>query len=262
MATKFIKLTDGELNTLIKKCVNESLSDITLLNESSFNRILYWIRNYEIALITAFRGKKENILHDELTKKDNKEIGDYYSKTENRARNRELSASLLRMGYGVTKIYGVYIENFGSPNSRIADEDSFLVVNTNNDSNFYDNMFKLSEYYNQDCFCYKPKGEDVAYNIGTNGSDYPGYMQKDRNGKFVHGVKNEFMSRLKNRGFAFTDNDNLEPFQTSHHDRKKERENKKIEQALNEEIKTFDNYNILSKQTIANIGDKIIRQIL
>ena len=68
------------------------------------------------------------------------------------------------MGYGITKISGANIANFGNPNSGIADEDSFLVVNTKDDNHFYDNMFKLSEYYNQDCFCYKPKGEEVAYN--------------------------------------------------------------------------------------------------
>ena len=78
----------------------------------------------------------------------------------------------------------------------------------------------------------------------------------------MHGVINEFISRLKNRGFAFTDNDNLAPFHTSHNDRKKERINKQIGQALNEEINTFDDYNVLSKQTIANIGDPIIREII
>ena len=102
----------------------------------------------------------------------------------------------------------------------------------------------------------------MAYNIGTNGNDYLGYNQKDCNGKFVYGVINEFISRLKNRGFAFTDNDNLAPFHTSHNDREQVRINKKIEQAINEEIKTFDDYNVLSKQTIANIGDPIIREII
>lgn len=238
------------------------LSKKGILSESSFNRLLSWIKNYEIAFITAFRSIKENILHDDLTKEDSKKIGDVYSKSENRERNRELGASLLRMGYGITKISGANIANFGNPNSGIADEESFLVVNIKDDNHFYDNMFKLSEYYNQDCFCYKPKGEEVAYNIGTNGNDYLGYNQKDCNGKFVHGVINEFISRLKNRGFAFTDNDNLAPFHTSHNDRKKERINKKIEQAINEEIKTFDDYNVLSKQTIANIGDPIIREII
>ena len=29
-----------------------------------------------------------------------------------------------------------------------------------------------------------------------------------------------------------------------------------------EEINTFDDYNVLSKQTIANIGDPIIREII
>ena len=101
------------------------LSKKGILSESSFNRLLSWIKNYEIAFITAFRSIKENILHDDLTKEDSKKIGDVYSKSE----NRELGASLLRMGYGITKISGANIANFGNPNSGIADEESFLVVN-------------------------------------------------------------------------------------------------------------------------------------
>lgn len=257
-----MNLKKAELKEMIKETVKEVLSENQqVLTESSLNRIIYWIQNHEIALITAFRGKKENVLHDDLTKDDDKNIGDIYSKTENRARNRELSASLLRMGYGITKISGVYIENFGLPNSRIVDEDSFLVVNKNNDNNFYNNIFKLSEYYNQDCFCYKSKDENVAYNVGTNGCDYPGYGNKVRNGKFVYGVKNEFMSRIRNKGFAFTDKEKLETFQTTHNDRKIERMNKKMEQALNEEIKTFDDYETLTKQTIAHIGDTLINKL-
>lgn len=227
-----------------------------IMSERSFNN---WIKNYEVALITAFRSEKENI--SERTKNDNKKVGDTYTNAENRERNRELSASLLRMGYGITKISGVYIENFGMPNSRIADEESFLVVNKNDDQNFYDTIFKLSEYDNQDFFCYKPKGEEVAYNVGTNGCHYPGYGQKDCNGKFVHGVKTEFMNRLKKRGFAYIDNDSSESFYTSYTDSRKERINEKIKQALNAEINIFDDYNVFAKQTIAHIGDAIIHEI-
>lgn len=107
------------------------LSKKGILSESSFNRLLSWIKNYEIAFITAFRSIKENILHDDLTKEDSKKIGNVYSKSENRERNRELGASLLRMGYGITKISGANIANFGNPNSGIADEE----INTFDDYN-------------------------------------------------------------------------------------------------------------------------------
>ena len=222
-----------------------------------------WITNNEIALLTAFRGKKENIVNSDRVKNDGKQVGDIYTHKENRERNRELGAALLRLGYGITKISGVYVENFGQPNSRLSNEETFLVVNKNNDPDFYNNIFKLSEYYNQDCFCYKAKEDNVGYNIGTNGADYPGYDNKDRNGKFVVGVKNEFMSRLRNKGFAFTDNnpETLEPFETSHQDRKAERTAEKMEKSLNEEFDHFGKYSTLSKQSISNIGDNVVKTI-
>lgn len=232
-----------------------------LICEASFNRLLHWINNYEIAMITAFRGRKENILHPNLTKDDNKLEGERYNRRENKARNRELSATLLRLGYGVTKISGVYVENFGMPNSRLSEEESFLVVNRNDDVNFYKNIFKLSEYYNQDCFCYKAKGDNIGYNVGTNGAEYPGYGEESRNGKFVSGVKNEFMSRLKNNGFAFTDEENLDTFATSHMDRKRERNIRRLERGLNEQLDNFNNYSVGAKQSIHNISKIVIEKL-
>lgn len=232
-----------------------------MLYESSFNRLLSWINNYEIAMITAFRGRKENILHPNLTKNDDKLEGDRYNRRENKERNRELAATLLRLGYGITKISGVYVENFGMANSRLSEEESFLVVNKNDDEDFFDNIFKLSEYYNQDCFCYKAKGDNVGYNVGTNGADYPGYGEESRNGKFVAGVKNEFMSRLKNNGFAFTDEDDLDRFTTSHDERKRERNNRRLENGLNEQFETFNDYGMGAKQSIHNISKEVIKHL-
>lgn len=232
-----------------------------MLFESSINRIVYWVNNYEIALITAFRGRKENIIHPELVKDDGKDEGETYTKYENKQRNRELSATLLRLGYGITKVDGVYVENFGLPNSRLSNEESFLVVNKNNDPDFFDNIFKLSEYYNQDCFCYKAKDDSIGYNIGTNGADYPGYGEEVRNGKFVVGVKNEFMTRLNNKGFAFTDEENLDTFATSHMDRKRERNIRRLERGLNEQLDNFNNYSIGAKQSIHNISKIVIDKL-
>ena len=244
-----------------RKKIYKDMLNNNFIFESSINRIVHWVNNYEIALITAFRGRKENIVHPDLTKDDDKEIGESYSKKENKLRNRELSATLLRLGYGVTKVDGVYVENFGHPDSRICDEESFLVVNKNDDDDFFDNIFRLSEYYNQDCFCYKAKNDNVGYNVGTNGADYPGYGEEVRNGKFVVGVKNEFMTRLNNKGFAFTDEEDLDIFNTSHRDRKIERRNRRIESGINEELDLFENYSSMTKQTIANLAHSVISEI-
>ena len=79
----------------------------------------------------GYDSKEWTAIYDDLTKEDSKKIGDVYSKSENRERNRELGASLLRMGYGITKISGANIANFGNPNSGIADEE----INTFDDYN-------------------------------------------------------------------------------------------------------------------------------
>jgi hypothetical protein len=227
--------------------------------ESSINRITHWIENHEIALITAFRGKKENIENADAVKDDGKPMGYRYTHKENRERNRELGAALLGLGYGITKVGGVYVENFGMDNARLSDEETLLVVNKDGRDGFYDNIFRLSEYYDQDCFCYKPKDDNVGYNIGTNSSDYPGYGNRVRNGKFTVGVKNMFMTRLGNKGFAFTDAEDLGSFSTTHKTRKAERISKRTESAINEVFDYFSDYGLGGKQSIWNIANPIMK---
>ena len=70
------------------------------------------------------------------------------------------------------------------------------------------------------------------------------------------------MTRLNNKGFAFTDEEDLDIFNTSHRDRKIERRNRRIESGINEELKMFENYSSMTKQTIANLADSVIKRIL
>lgn len=233
------------------------------LNESTFRRIMDWINGSEIAIITAYRGKKENVVDSDRVRNDGKPEGYEYTRTEKRERNRELSATLIRLGYGVTKVHGVFVENYKKDNARLENEDSFMVINRNNDPDFYDVIFSLSEFYNQDCFCYKEKDSDAGYIVGTNKSDFPGYGNIVRNGKLITGVKNEFMTRLGNKGFAFTDipEEELEPFETSHADRKQERIAKRLTESINGEFDDFSKYGVMGKQCISSIADPVIRKI-
>lgn len=183
--------------------------------ESNINRLIKWINKHDIATVTAFRGTLKDITPN--TAQDVPE-GHVFTHKENRERNRNLCALLLRYGYGLTKISGVYPE--GNTNLP-KDEESFIVVNLNDDPNFYERIFKASEYFNQDSFLFKAKGgDDVGYLIGTNNCDWPGYGQKCRAGKFLSDVQNAFMSRLGNRGFAFSDEENLDQYSTTHQTRK------------------------------------------
>ena len=79
--------------------------------------------------------------------------GKKFTHEENRQKNKLMAAELIQLGYGVTKIKGVYPEGMTDESS----EESYLVVNRNNDENFLDNILRISEYYNQDSVYYKER---------------------------------------------------------------------------------------------------------
>lgn len=190
---------------ILKEALNEiKVTEFANICESSLNRLLSWIENNDIATITAFRSTLTNVT--DKTFMDDNEVGHEFSKQENRERNRGLKAKLLTLGYGVTNIHGSWIEGLGGGDSVEVAEESFFVVNLNNDESFFDNLFKLSEYFNQDSFLYKQKGDDTAYLVGTNNSDFPGYGKKVPTGTLTT-LPSKFMSRIKNAAFAFVDKD-------------------------------------------------------
>ena len=161
-----------------------------------------WISKYDIVTITAFRDKLKDITPKTFIPNEMEE-GDSFTLQQNRERNRLLKAKLLSLGYGVTNIHGSYIEGQGTE----VTEESFFVVNLKNDESFFDNCFKLSEYFNQDSFLYKSKNSDNAYLVGTNMCDFPSYNNKINAGTLTS-LPSKFMSRIKNAAFAFVDKDN------------------------------------------------------
>jgi len=172
-----------------------------ILSESTLNRIEKWVKSKDIAGVSAFRGRLTNYTKNTLM---DIEPETEYSKKENLKRNLVLKSALLKAGYGVTRISGSYLEK-GSIESQ---EESFIVVNLNNDPNFRDKIFKLSERFNQDSFLYKHKDSDDAFLVGTNYDDYVGYKNIKHAGTFYKNVTAQFMSRLGAQGFAFSNEDN------------------------------------------------------
>ena len=205
------------------------------LNEmSSITRLMQFMDEFEIACITANRNN--------------------LSKDENERRNRELSSSLLHRGYGITRINGNYIENFGTIDAIEVSENSYFVVNLSDDTEFFNVLFKASEYYDQDSFLYKPSGKDEeAYLIGTAHNAYPGYKVREPLGKLHINVESEFLSRIKKNSFSFTDEPSDKPSARplSFADRKEQRK-QKITDALN--LDTFKKHTLYGKQAIATIG--------
>lgn len=175
--------------------IDDVMNKTSLINESSLSRVWSHSEKFDIAIITAFRGK-----NSDCVKGDND--GHKFSFDENMQRNRELHAVLLDKGYLITKIKGSYIEHFNTPQAVEKSEKSFFVVNRNNDDQFFSTIIKLGKYFCQDSVLLKPLNED-AYLYGTNNNIFPGLDKKSDLGKFKGGNEAEFMSRVKNRPFYF-----------------------------------------------------------
>jgi len=173
----------------MKKILNEWNKFV--INENSLNRVRQHMLENETAFITAYRNDPEDYTkcRPNHSKNDN-----------NKSRNKELKAVLMERGYGVTSVMGSYVEGFGTKAAKEVREHSFFVVNLNDDPNFKEAIFKLSEFYCQDSFLYVPQGGKDALLIGTNDDDFPGYGVESNTGDFLGGREGQFMSRVGKRG--------------------------------------------------------------
>lgn len=111
----------------------------------SWHRAVSWFNTRDCAVLTAWRNGKGRKVNDN--------------------NNRVLQKKLRDLGYGVTKLTGWYAEE-GKDYER---ENSYLTVNLNDEEDFREKIFKLSEHYEQDSFLYKEAGNDKpAIYIYTN----------------------------------------------------------------------------------------------
>lgn len=251
----------------------EKQLEMTELQESSLNRVLSFMEQHDIACITAFRDEFLNAtkktLDDRPEGLKEKDKADgitnpaaftpyQYTTDEKRKRNRDLNAALLNLRYGVTKMHGNFIEDFGKINAKEVGEESFFVVNLNDDPDFYNNIFALSEYYNQDSFLYKPKGSNHAYQCGTNNAGWPGYGNRYDSGELHVNVDYQFLSRVGNKSFSFVEPGTKVNPQTRDYNfntRKQDRMRKEARDVFGFEI--FENYSYGGKMTINAIHQKI-----
>ena len=209
MAKSIIRLAESDIVKMVKEEIDKMQyqSDmVNMLFESSWSRVVRWMDDYDIAIITAFRGELKNIHNPQKTLiPDGMKEGDSFTLSQNREKNRQLKARLLAKDYGVTTVHGSYIEGIGEDSSKEVAEESFFVVNIKNNPQFFSDMFELSEYYNQDSFLYKPK-DGVAVLVGTNDADYPGYGEEYPQGDLTS-LPSKFMTRIKNACMAFVNKD-------------------------------------------------------
>ena len=175
------------------------------LNESSLSRLYRHMMNYETAIITAFR----NDPSDESKCADVSEVGaiegENTAHQTNKRRNRVLKATLLSLGYGVTRVDGSYIEDFDTPVAYEVAEESFFVVNLQDSLGFVDQISLLGEKFCQDAVLIVPRAAEGAYLFGTNNSEFPGHGQRIEAGDLSFGREKEFMTKVGNRPMAFTE---------------------------------------------------------
>ena len=170
-----------------------------VLNESSLSRLWTHMQDHQTAMITAFRDDPEN--GEDCVMAPQPAEGNSPGQ-KNKDRNRDLKATLLKFGYGVTAVQGTYIENYMKDNAVEVKEDSMFVVNLEDDPQFFINLEMLAQKFCQDSVLLVPQGGEGAYLKGTNNS-YPGLGKSEEVGSFTGGKEGEFMTRVKGRPVVF-----------------------------------------------------------
>ncbi|MCI5680656.1 MAG: hypothetical protein MR293_01595 [Bacteroidales bacterium] len=153
-----------------------------------------WVKSREIACISAYRGV---LMHTTPHTMGATQQTRFLTLAENATRQHDLYATLLYLGYGIL--------------SKGFEEgvNSTIVLNLQNDSRFYDNLFMLSEYYNQDAFIYKAPDEEAAYWVGTNNAPAPGYGKKVEVGYLYRKVDNELIRHVGNTVLNISDTEDV-----------------------------------------------------
>jgi hypothetical protein len=87
-----------------------------VLTESGLSRMWMHMQDHQTAMITAFRDDPDD---DEGCVMGPQPVEGEDALDKNKMRNRDLKATLLNFGYGVTAVEGTYIENYMKENAEI-----------------------------------------------------------------------------------------------------------------------------------------------
>lgn len=183
------------------------------LEESSLSRILSKMDKYDCGIITAFRTK--------------------FTYKENLERNKNLLASIYYYGFDATSVYGSYIENYKPKNKlntvrnknkinpnkkgpwnkskdkeeKEHSEESFFVVDKYNTGRLKYFLKSAGTIFMQDSIIFIPKKTRTAELIGTSPFEdvWPGRDEVIKFSKLELGKESEFMTKVKNRPFVFSE---------------------------------------------------------
>ena len=160
------------------------------LDQNKINQVHNWIVSKEIAIISATREVLKDVTPCTCEKVM---IGHAFSNAENRLRNEELSAVLLRSNFGIKRIAAASTEKL-QINNQLLKGECFLVVNVNDNPLFFNTIKKLGEYFNQDFVLLNPKESDTVYAYGTNYNAEPGFDKEVVVGELFNHIQVEILA--------------------------------------------------------------------
>jgi len=165
------------------------------LSESSLSRIWKQTKEHDSGTISAFRSAR----------KCNK--GERFTTADNKKNSKILKAKLMKAGYGVTRVDGTYIENYGSDNAIEVKEESYLVVDLKDTMQLKQDLMKFGEIFEQDSITFQ-KQTGNYYIISTNECPdaHPGKGKigvAKKLGTPIFGKDGEFHSKVNGRPFVF-----------------------------------------------------------
>ena len=166
------------------------------VNESSITRLMRHNEEHDCVCMTAYRSNRE---------KDDSGVHKRKARVSNQKANAALGAVLRRYGYNVTKVVGKYPEEDGQADVK---ENSWFVVNVNDDSDFVDVCADLAEADEQDSILVMPKGSFSSgkgcYLYGTNpNGSWPKYHEKKMTDGISVNGDSPFETRISGKRYSF-----------------------------------------------------------
>ena len=158
-----------------------------IMNESSLTRLHSKMQDSTTGVITAYRGE--------------------FTKRENQQRNKSLVAKLMAKGYSVTAVRGSYIENYESEDATEVSEHSFFVAprKPEQSETLEQDLVALGQEFDQDSVLIITNGKGELVGTSQRENAWPSFGKREPVGGFKGGKAAEFMSRVNDRPFIFSE---------------------------------------------------------
>ena len=172
-----------------------------IITESGLSRIHRSLQEHDAGILTAFRGKSGC----------GNEEDERYSRQDNMKRNLSLRSKISHAGYGYTTVQGSYIENYGSENEAMPqNETSFIVVDIKDTGNLRKHLMEWGNEFMQDSVLFLPRGARSGMLISTNtcADAFPGFGKMGVTKSYknpIFGKGGEFMTKVGGRPFIMSE---------------------------------------------------------